>query len=53
MYKKLQYISQGNTVENTTFKSLDSGCDWIQLRFKTKTPPTCYWRNSERNLQRL
>jgi thiamine-phosphate pyrophosphorylase len=41
MYKKLQYISQGNTVEAQLYsKALDSGCDWIQLRFKTKTPPT-------------
>jgi hydroxymethylpyrimidine/phosphomethylpyrimidine kinase len=41
MYKKLQYISQGNTVEAQLYniqKTLDSGCDWIQLRFKTKTP---------------
>jgi thiamine-phosphate pyrophosphorylase len=43
MYKKLQYISQGNTVEAQLYniqKALDSGCDWIQLRFKTKTPLT-------------
>lgn len=39
MYKKLQYISQGNTVESQLCniqKALDSGCEWIQLRFKTK-----------------
>ena len=39
MYKKLQYISQGNTIEAQLYniqKALDSGCDWIQLRFKTK-----------------
>lgn len=39
MYNKLQYISQGNTVEeqlNNIRKALDNGCSWIQLRFKTK-----------------
>jgi len=39
MYNKLQYISQGNTVEeqlNNIHKALDNGCSWIQLRFKTK-----------------
>jgi thiamine-phosphate pyrophosphorylase len=39
MYKKLQYISQGNTIEAQLYniqKVLDSGCDWIQLRFKTR-----------------
>src|SRR3990170_689969 len=39
MYNKLQYISQGNTVEeqlNNIQKALDNGCSWIQLRFKTK-----------------
>lgn len=39
MYNKLQYISQGNTVEkqlNNIQKALDNGCTWIQLRFKTK-----------------
>jgi thiamine-phosphate pyrophosphorylase len=38
MYKKLQYISQGNTVEAQLYniQKPDSGCDWIQLRFKTK-----------------
>ncbi len=37
MYHKLQYISQGNTVEEQLFnirKALDNGCEWIQLRFK-------------------
>ena len=39
MYNKLQYISQGNTVEEQITnirKALDNGCDWIQLRFKTQ-----------------
>ena len=37
MYHKLQYISQGNTVEEQLLnirKALDNGCEWIQLRFK-------------------
>lgn len=39
MYNKLQYISQGNTVEEQITnirKTLDNGCEWIQLRFKTQ-----------------
>lgn len=39
MYNKLQYISQGNTVEEQLYnihRALDNGCDWIQLRFKNK-----------------
>ncbi|OUD36548.1 thiamine phosphate synthase [Flavobacterium sp. FPG59] len=37
MYHKLQYITQGNTVEeqlSNIRKALDNGCEWIQLRFK-------------------
>ena len=37
MFSKLQYISQGNTVEEQHYnihQALDYGCDWIQLRFK-------------------
>lgn len=37
MFSKLQYISQGNTVEQQLYnihKALDNGCDWVQLRFK-------------------
>ncbi len=37
MYNKLQYISQGNTVEeqlSNIRKALDNGCEWIQMRFK-------------------
>ena len=39
MYNKLQYISQGNTIEEQLYnihKAMDNGCSWIQLRFKTK-----------------
>lgn len=37
MYNKLQYISQGNTVQEQLFnihQALDNGCKWIQIRFK-------------------
>jgi thiamine-phosphate pyrophosphorylase len=37
MISKLHYISQGNTVGEQLYniqKTLDNGCDWIQLRFK-------------------
>lgn len=37
MYNKLQYISQGNTVEEQLYnihQALDGGCKWIQLRYK-------------------
>ncbi|MBC5840152.1 MULTISPECIES: thiamine phosphate synthase [Flavobacterium] len=40
MFNKLQYISQGNTVEEQTrniHQALDGGCKWIQLRFKNKS----------------
>ena len=39
MYNQLQYISQGNTIQEqlyTIHKVLDNGCDWIQLRFKNQ-----------------
>lgn len=39
MYNKLQYISQGNTIEEQLYnihKALDNGCNWIQLRFKNQ-----------------
>ena len=39
MFNKLQYISQGNTVEeqlHNIHKALDNGCDWIQMRFKNQ-----------------
>lgn len=38
MYNKLQYISQGETIEKQFYnihQALDNGCNWIQLRFKT------------------
>ncbi|WP_418264711.1 thiamine phosphate synthase [Flavobacterium faecale] len=38
MLNRLQYISQGNTVEEQLYnihQALDHGCDWIQMRFKT------------------
>jgi thiamine-phosphate pyrophosphorylase len=37
MFNKLQYISQGNTVEEQTrniHQALDGSCKWVQLRFK-------------------
>jgi thiamine-phosphate pyrophosphorylase len=37
MYNKLQYISQGESVEEQLYnihQALDNGCDWIQMRFK-------------------
>lgn len=37
MFNKLQYISQGTSVEEQTrniHEALDGGCKWIQLRFK-------------------
>jgi thiamine-phosphate pyrophosphorylase len=53
MYKKLQYISQGNTVEAQLYniqKALDSGCDWIQLRFKTKNHQLDYFGESRKEI---
>ena len=40
MYSKLQYISQGETIENQLYnihKALDAGCNWVQMRFKNQT----------------
>lgn len=40
MYKKLQYISQGNTIESQLYnihQALDNGCKWVQLRFKNQS----------------
>ena len=40
MYNKLQYISQGNTIEEQLYNihhALDAGCDWVQMRFKNQT----------------
>lgn len=39
MYNKLQYISQGESVEEQLYnihQALDNGCDWIQMRFKNQ-----------------
>jgi len=40
MFNRLQYISQGNTVEEQLYnihQALDHDCDWIQMRFKNAT----------------
>jgi thiamine-phosphate pyrophosphorylase len=40
MYNKLQYISQGKTIEEQLYnihQALDAGCDWVQMRFKNQT----------------
>lgn len=40
MFNKLQYISQGTTVQEQMYnihQALDNGCDWVQLRFKNAT----------------
>lgn len=41
MYNKLQYISQGESVEEQLYnihQALDNGCDWVQMRFKHQKP---------------
>jgi thiamine-phosphate pyrophosphorylase len=41
MYNKLQYISQGESIEEQLYnihQALDNGCDWIQMRFKYQKP---------------
>lgn len=41
MFNKLQYISQGETLEKQLYnihQALDAGCNWIQMRFKNQTP---------------
>lgn len=40
MFNRLQYISQGNTVEEqlqNIQQALEHGCQWIQMRFKNAT----------------
>ncbi|KUJ60360.1 thiamine-phosphate synthase [Flavobacteriaceae bacterium CRH] len=40
MYNKLQYISQGKTIDEQLYnihQALDAGCGWIQMRFKDQT----------------
>jgi thiamine-phosphate pyrophosphorylase len=41
MFNKLQYISQGESVEEQLYnihQALDNGCDWVQMRFKHQKP---------------
>ena len=45
MYNKLQYITQGESVEEQLYnihQALDNGCDWIQMRFKHQKPKKTY-----------
>ncbi len=45
MYNKLQYISQGKTIEEQLYnihRALDAGCDWVQMRFKNQTTKDTY-----------
>lgn len=40
MYNKLQYISQGETIDEqlrNIHQALDAGCNWVQMRFKDQT----------------
>lgn len=40
MYSKLQYISQGETIEKQLYNiqnALDNGCTWVQMRFKNQS----------------
>lgn len=40
MYNKLQYISQGETIEEQVqniHQALDAGCTWVQMRFKNQS----------------
>ena len=45
MYSKLQYISQGETIEKQLYnihQALDAGCNWVQMRFKDQTPKDAF-----------
>lgn len=45
MYNKLQYISQGETINEqlrNIHQTLDSGCQWIQMRFKNQTAAAAF-----------
>lgn len=45
MYNKLQYISQGETIEEQLLhihQALDAGCNWVQMRFKNQTTKTTF-----------
>jgi thiamine-phosphate pyrophosphorylase len=40
MYNKIQYISQGNSVNeqlSNIKEALDAGCEWLQLRYKDRS----------------
>ncbi|MBJ2122936.1 thiamine phosphate synthase [Flavobacterium sp. IB48] len=45
MYSKLQYISQGETIEKQLYnihQALDAGCNWVQMRFKNQTQKNAF-----------
>jgi len=45
MYKKLQYISQGETIEEqlrNIHQAIDAGCVWVQMRFKNQTQKSTF-----------
>ncbi|KAF2508015.1 thiamine phosphate synthase [Flavobacterium zhairuonense] len=45
MYNKLQYISQGETIDEqlrNIHQALDAGCKWVQMRFKNQTSKNTY-----------
>lgn len=45
MFNKLQYISQGNTIDEqltNIHQALDNGCKWIQIRFKNDLPDNIF-----------
>ncbi|KAF2512519.1 thiamine phosphate synthase [Flavobacterium foetidum] len=45
MYSKLQYISQGETIEKQLYnihQALDAGCNWVQMRFKDQNQKDAY-----------
>ncbi|AWK04248.1 thiamine phosphate synthase [Flavobacterium crocinum] len=45
MYNKLQYISQGETIDEqlrNIHQALDAGCKWVQMRFKNQTIKDTY-----------
>ncbi|SFD25319.1 thiamine phosphate synthase [Flavobacterium phragmitis] len=45
MYSKLQYISQGETIDEqlrNIHQALDAGCNWVQMRFKNQTAKNAY-----------
>jgi thiamine-phosphate pyrophosphorylase len=53
MNNQLQYISQGNTVEEQVYnihKALDNGCDWIQMRFKKNYSDDAFYFGGSRKM---